>query len=52
MKYRFEEKQMLKFGIYDIDSNREKLKDHDPLGVLECSLGEIMAQQSKGFTRN
>ena len=52
VKYSFEEKQMLKFGIYDIDSSREKLKDHDPLGVLECSLGEIMAQQSKGFTKD
>jgi len=52
MKYVFEERQMVKFGIYDIDSKAADLRNHDPLGELECSLGEIMANQSKGFSKN
>jgi len=51
MDYRFEERQILKFSVYDIDSQHAALDDHDFLGKTECSLGEIMAQQSKGFTR-
>jgi len=49
--YCFEQRQLLKFCIYDIDSGSAKLGDHDFLGEVECSLGEIMAQQSKGFVR-
>jgi len=49
--YRFEERQILKFGVYDVDSNSTSLDAHDFLGGVECSLGEIMAQQSKGFQR-
>jgi hypothetical protein len=49
--YRFEERQMLRFKIYDIDSSRSKLSDHDSLGEMECSLGEVVALQSKGFHR-
>lgn len=52
LKYVFEERQLVKFGIYDIDSRSADLRNHDPLGELECSLGEIMANQSKGFCRN
>jgi len=51
MDYRFEERQLLKFSIYDIDSSTSNLDAHDFLGDVECSLGEIMAQQSKGFVR-
>eukprot|EP00092_Neocalanus_flemingeri_P103607 GFUD01132614.1.p1 GENE.GFUD01132614.1~~GFUD01132614.1.p1 ORF type:complete len:541 (-),score=123.21 GFUD01132614.1:342-1964(-) len=50
--YRFEERQILKLAIYDIDSNNARLDDHDFLGQAEFSLGEVMAQQSKGFVRN
>ena len=50
--YRFEERQMLRFAIYDIDSDRlNKLSDHDSLGHLDCSLGEVVAAQSKGFSK-
>jgi len=50
--YRFEERQMLRFAIYDIDSDRlSKLSDHDSLGHLDCSLGEVVAAQSKGFSK-
>ena len=52
IEYRFEERQMLKFAVYDIDSDRlARISDHDSLGDIVVSLGEIVALQSKGFTR-
>jgi len=51
LQYRFEERQVLRFSVYDIDSSRETLADHDPLGSVDCSLGEVMAGQSRGFSR-
>jgi len=52
MDYRFEERQMLRFAVYDIDSDRlSNLSDHDSLGHLDCSLGEVVAAQSKGFSK-
>ena len=52
MDYRFEERQMLRFAVYDIDSDRlNHLSDHDSLGHLDCSLGEVMVGQSKGFSK-
>lgn len=41
--YRFEEQQPLKFEIYDVDSNRSNLSDHDFLGSAICSLGQIIS---------
>ena len=41
--YYFEERQLMKFEIYDIDNKSPRLQDHDFLGRLECSLGEIVA---------
>ncbi|XP_023339050.1 copine-3 [Eurytemora carolleeae] len=52
LDYRFEQRQMLKFEIYDIDSKSTKLEDHDFLGHVICSLGEIVSGQSRGFKRN
>jgi len=52
LQYRFEERQLLRFSVYDIDSSRESLSDHDPLGSIDCSLGEVMAGQSQGFSRS
>jgi len=51
MDYKFEERQLLKFAVYDMDSESHSLTDHDFLGSVEASLGEIVAVQSKGFTR-
>ena len=51
LPYRFEERQMFKLEVYDIDSSSGSLADHDPLGSVECSLGEIMAEQRRGFSR-
>ncbi|XP_067931223.1 copine-8-like isoform X1 [Watersipora subatra] len=41
--YYFEERQQLKFSIYDVDSNSPDLSKHDFLGTMECSLGEIVS---------
>ncbi|KAF6031304.1 CPNE9 [Bugula neritina] len=43
LDYYFEEKQILKFEIYDIDSQSADLSKHDFLGTMECSLGEIVS---------
>ena len=50
--YKFEQRQMLKFAVYDVDSSSSNLSDHDFLGHVEVSLAEIVAAQSKGFSRN
>lgn len=39
--YHFEIVQKLRFGIYDIDSKRTDLSEHDFLGGLECTLGQV-----------
>uniref|UniRef100_A0A915KCS4 Copine-3 n=1 Tax=Romanomermis culicivorax TaxID=13658 RepID=A0A915KCS4_ROMCU len=44
MNYYFEERQYLKFEIYDIDSKSTDLSSHDFLGKFECTLGEIVSQ--------
>jgi hypothetical protein len=43
MDYYFEESQKLKFEIYDIDSASTSLKQHDFLGSMECTLGEVVS---------
>ncbi|CAG7668662.1 unnamed protein product [Allacma fusca] len=50
--YRFEERQLLKFSVYDWDGNSYSLSAHDYLGCCECSLGEIVAAPNKKFERN
>ena len=37
---RFEERQQLRFCIYDIDGPSSDLASHDFLGSVECTLGE------------
>lgn len=49
ISYRFEERQSLKFEVYDIDSPNQSLEEHDFLGVATCSLGQII---SSGKVRN
>jgi len=51
LQYKFEERQLLKFEVYDSDSDSTNLKDHDLIGSMECSLGEVVTQQGKGFTK-
>jgi len=49
--YKFEERQRLRFAVYDVDSVSSQLEDHDFLGYVEVNLAEIVASQSKGFSR-
>jgi len=51
MQYKFEERQLLRFDVYDSDGNDADLDAHDFIGSMECSLGEIVASQGKGLTR-
>ncbi|CAG7819729.1 unnamed protein product, partial [Allacma fusca] len=44
--YRFEEEQLIRFMMYDIDKASNNLKDHDFLGFAECTIGRIV---SAGF---
>ena len=48
MSYRFEEQQVLKFEVYDIDSSSSNLEEHDFLGVAACSLGQIISSGKVG----
>jgi len=51
MQYKFEERQLLKFEVYDSDDNSTNLDNHDFIGSLQCSLGEIVAAAGKGYTK-
>ena len=51
MDYRFEERQCLRFEVYDWDSESKELPDHDFLGWMECTFGEIVSKQNTGFTK-
>ncbi|GFS12362.1 copine-8 [Elysia marginata] len=51
MDYYFEERQMLRFEIYDIDSQSRRLEDHDFLGFMECSLGELVSAPNSRFEK-
>jgi len=52
LQYKFEERQMLRFDVYDSDSASPRLEDHDFIGRMECSLGEVISKQGKGLKRN
>uniref|UniRef100_A0A0P4VVL1 Copine-3 n=1 Tax=Scylla olivacea TaxID=85551 RepID=A0A0P4VVL1_SCYOL len=49
--YRFEERQLLRFAIYDWDSKSSNPDDQDKLGTVECSLGEIMGRQGSQLSK-
>lgn len=42
MLYRFEVQQLIKFEVYDIDSNLHDLKFQDFLGSCETTLGHVI----------
>lgn len=46
IQYRFEEQQKLKFEVYDVDSARPNLKDHDFIGWVEITLGALVSQHT------
>ncbi|ESO91350.1 hypothetical protein LOTGIDRAFT_228802 [Lottia gigantea] len=43
VQYYFEERQLMRFEIYDVDSPSAKLNHHDYLGTFEASLGELVS---------
>ena len=49
LDYNFEQRQMLRLRVYDLDSDcvGSKLENQDFLGVAECSLGEVVSKQSR-----
>lgn len=45
--YQFEMVQKLRFAVYDIDNDdTSKLEDHNYLGGIECSLGEVNTKKA------
>ena len=40
LQYKFEERQLLRFDVYDSDNDSPHLEDHDFIGTMECSLGD------------
>jgi hypothetical protein len=56
MEYYFEEVQLLKFVVYDIDDPRhiDDKNKHDLIGELECTLADVVAagQQYKRNLRD
>merc|ERR1719394_1399511 len=50
--YNFEKRQFLKLCVFDSDSSSADLDSHDFLGSCECTFGEVVAAQSKGFSKN
>merc|ERR1719206_415849 len=53
LDYNFEQRQMLRLRVYDLDSDSvgSKLESQDFLGMAECSLGEVVSKQSSGFSK-
>ncbi|XP_061404768.1 LOW QUALITY PROTEIN: copine-3-like [Lethenteron reissneri] len=43
--YHFEEVQKLRFAIYDLDSPSKRLQDHDFLGDLTLTLGQVVSSK-------
>lgn len=51
LDYYFEERQNLRFDVYDIDNKSAKLSEHDFLGRAICSLGEIVSSSGSDYRR-
>ncbi|CAH2275832.1 copine-8 isoform X1 [Pelobates cultripes] len=52
MDYFFEERQNLRFDLYDVDSKSPNLAKHDFLGQMFCTLGEIVGSQASRLEKN
>uniref|UniRef100_A0A7E4V1A0 Copine-3 n=1 Tax=Panagrellus redivivus TaxID=6233 RepID=A0A7E4V1A0_PANRE len=50
VEYFFEERQQMKFEIYDIDAADQALTSHDFLGRATCDLAEIVAAEDSTLT--
>ncbi|XP_058623112.1 copine-8 isoform X5 [Onychostoma macrolepis] len=52
LDYFFEERQNLRFDLYDLDSKSENLSKHDFLGQMYCTLGELVGSQGSRMERS
>ncbi|XP_069621098.1 copine-8 isoform X2 [Ranitomeya imitator] len=52
MDYFFEERQNLRFDLYDVDSKSPNLAKHDFLGQMFCTLGEIVGSQGSRLEKS
>ncbi|XP_002732170.1 copine-8-like, partial [Saccoglossus kowalevskii] len=50
LDYFFEERQELKFELYDVDSKSKDLRKHDFLGAATCALGAIVGSNGGRMT--
>ncbi|XP_031432342.1 copine-4 isoform X2 [Clupea harengus] len=48
LDYYFEEVQRLRYELYDISSNHNGMKEADFLGAMECTLGQVNAEELSG----
>ncbi|XP_062857934.1 copine-8 [Trichomycterus rosablanca] len=51
LDYFFEERQNLRFDLYDLDSKSENLSKHDFLGQIYCTLGEVVGSPGSRMER-
>ncbi|XP_031419862.1 copine-8 [Clupea harengus] len=51
LDYFFEERQNLRFDLYDLDSKSENLSKHDFLGQAFCTLGEMVGSLGSRLER-
>ena len=52
LQYKFEERQLLKFEVYDADDKSTNLDNHDFIGATEISLGEIVSAGGRGLSKH
>ncbi|XP_077571595.1 copine Va isoform X2 [Stigmatopora nigra] len=52
LDYFFEEKQNLRFNVFDIDSKSPDLAKHDFLGQVHCTLGEIVGSPASRLEKS
>ncbi|XP_067387757.1 copine-5 [Emydura macquarii macquarii] len=52
LDYFFEEKQNLRFDLYDVDSKSPDLSKHDFLGQTFCTLGEIVGSSGSRLEKS
>jgi len=51
VNYKFEERQVLKFDVYDWDEKTRSVQEQDFLGRCECSVGEVVSGTNRKFQR-
>ncbi|KAG1953478.1 copine-8 [Pimephales promelas] len=52
LDYFFEERQNIRFDLYDVDSKSSNLSKHDFLGQALCSLGEVVGSQGSRMEKD